>query len=125
MRVGEMNVAAESSAAAPKRQRKFEAFTNPVPETVTRVPPLMPPERGLISVTAAAGVYVKVDTALSKSTPLPLSDSRTVPAACAGVAHEMAVKLINVAFVASATPPKRHRIPAAKPVPTTVTAVPP
>ncbi len=99
--------------------------TNPVPPIVTDVPPAVVPELGEMVVTVGAALLYVYPLAR-----VPLFASRfvtttlTVPAACAGVVAVIEVEPLMTTFVAP-TPPKATVAPFWKPVPVTVTVVPP
>src|SRR6202158_623488 len=97
----------------------------PVPFTVSAVPPAVAPEDGLTEATPGGGGVpytkqpVQVPLWLSGLVKMPL----TAPAACAVVVPLIVVGVIVP--MASADPPKVTVAPDWKPVPFTVSAVPP
>jgi hypothetical protein len=100
---------------------------NPVPLMVTAVAPLMVPLLGEIEVTVGAGFaveYVKALVSVALCISVFVTTTLTAPAAWAGVVAVIEVLLTIVTPVA-AVPPTLTVAPARKPVPVTVTAVPP
>ena len=116
-----------TSSRLPKRHRR-PASTMPVPASVTTVPPSSGPVHGSTSLTSTdTNSYCTPDDV--KSSPLPLTSSATCPAAASVLLHTTAVLLTSDAR--TTLPLKRHcRYPspsdtAEKPLPCTVTDVPP
>jgi len=97
---------------------------NPVPATVTEVPPAVGPLVGVTEVTVGAGAtYVKQPLHVPLWVSTFVTVTFTAPAACAAVAPVMLVALI--VETVSAEPPKDTVAAAWKPVPAIVTEVPP
>jgi len=96
----------------------------PVPATVTEVPPAVAPLFGVTEATVGAGAtYVKQPEQVPLCVSAFVTITFTAPAAC-GVVVPVIVVALTVATV-SAEPPKDTVAPAWKPVPLTVTDVPP
>src|SRR5208283_1539080 len=99
--------------------------TNPVPVTVTVVPPATGPAAGEMPVTAGTGSYVNwSDAEVALIPPGVVTVTSTVPAEPAG---ETAVILVPDTTVTLLAPvkPKSTVAPVTNPVPVTVTVVPP
>jgi len=95
----------------------------PVPFTVTAVPPDPRPELGVTDAGAGGARYVKQPPHVPDCRSGFVTTTSTAPAACAAVVPVIAV---GVTFVmASAAPPSDALAPDWKPVPLTVTDVPP
>jgi len=98
--------------------------TNPVPDTVTDVPPRVDPPVGVTELTVGAGAtYVKQLAHVPLWLSRLVTTTFTAPTACAVVVPVMLVALTVVTV--SAEPPSDTVAPATKPVPAMVTAVPP
>src|SRR5437867_1292410 len=98
--------------------------TKPVPATVTEVPPAVGPLVGVTELTTGAGArYVKQPVQVPLCVSALVTMTFTAPAACAVVVPVIAVALMVDTF--KADPPKETAAPAAKPVPVTLTDVPP
>src|SRR6202790_5136741 len=104
------------------------APVKPVPVTVTGVPPVVGPEVGLTPVTVGRGGAVKVNwSAGAFTTEVPpgvVTVTSTVAAASAGEVMEMDVAELTTRPV-PATVPNFTTVAPVKPVPVTVTGVPP
>ncbi|HEY8824113.1 MAG TPA: hypothetical protein VIP07_04430 [Candidatus Limnocylindria bacterium] len=97
---------------------------NPLPATVTLVPPPAEPLAGAIELTVGAGArYVKQPVHVALWLSGFVTTTLTVPAACAPVVPVMLVEL--VVETVNADPPSDTVAPVWKPVPVIVTAVPP
>ncbi len=96
----------------------------PVPVSVTAVPPAAGPDCGLIAVTVGAATNVKPFARLPLWPSRLVTTTSTAPGACAAVTAVIEVALTTVTLVA-ATPPIVTVAPVVKPVPVSVTAVPP
>jgi hypothetical protein len=95
-----------------------------VPVMVTGVPPAAGPLIGAIELTVGAGArYVKQAVHVPLCVSVLVTTTFTDPAACAVVVPVMLVPAIVTTV--RAEPPKDTVAPAAKPVPVTVTEVPP
>ena len=85
---------AEVLSREPKRQDKSPVSSNFAPVTVTMVPPETLPEEGAMVSTATPSLNSKLAELASKSTPLLLTETATVPAAAVeGVAQVTSVEL--------------------------------
>ena len=87
-------------------------WAKPAPLMITNVPPLEGPELGLMEVIAG----VTYTNPLGRVTVVPLglvTTTSTGPAACAGVAAEIPVSLLDT--LVAAAPPKVTVAPCAKP----------
>jgi hypothetical protein len=101
----------------------LEPLWKPVPATVTVVPPALGPLFGVTDVTVGAATYVKHPVQVPLCASLLVTTTLTAPAACAVV-----VPVIEVGAIVdtvSDEPPKETVAPAWKPLPLTVTDVPP
>jgi hypothetical protein len=104
----------------------FVAAVNPVPVTVTVVPPVVGPDVGAMAVTTGTGA-VSVNTSAATVELVPagvVTEMLRAPAACAGAIAVICVPETTVNFVA-ATDPKRTLVAPVRPVPVMVTLVPP
>jgi hypothetical protein len=93
------------------------------PAMVTAVPPRLGPLDGVIDVTVGAATYVKHPEHVPVCVSGFVTVTVTAPAACAAVVPVMLVALI--VETVSADPPNDTVAPVWKPLPFTVTAVPP
>lgn len=98
-------------------------LTNPVPVTVTAVPPALVPLAGLTAVTVGTASYVKSSAALVAEDPADVvTTTFTVPAATAGEVTVNDVAETTLTFVPAAVP-NFTVAPVVNPEPVTVTAV--
>src|SRR5881396_1213176 len=95
----------------------------PVPLTVSELPPALGPPLGVTELTAGGATYVKQAAHMPVCASGFVTTAFTGPAACAVVVPVMLVAVI-VAIV-SADPPNETVAPAWKPVPLTVSELPP
>src|SRR5206468_4292401 len=113
----------ETVSADPPKDTVAPA-TKPVPASVTAVPPALAPLVGATELTIGAGArYVKQPVHVPLCVSVLVTTTFTDPAACAVVVPVMLVDAI-VATV-RAEPPNDTVAPTPKPVPATVTEVPP
>ena len=116
--------------ASPPKATVVAPATKPLPVMVTTSPPVSAPRPGSVpcadvieSITGVA-TYVNVCGALAP--PGPVTTTGTSPAACAGVGKRNCVTPSTVMSpAATATPSTVTPLPGTKPVPVTVTSVPP
>ena len=96
---------------------------NPVPATVTDVPPPAAPLLGVIDVTVGAATYVKQPLQVPLCVSGLVTTTLTAPEACAVVTPVIDVAL--TVETVSADPPNETVAPVWNPLPATVTDVPP
>jgi hypothetical protein len=114
-----------SEAAAAEPKFTAVAPVNPVPVTVTEVPPAAGPPDGLTAVTDGTGAYVKRSPAAVGEVPPGVVTVRsTRPAAPAGAVAVICVVDSTVYELAGVEPNVTAVVPP-KPVPVIVTTVPP
>ena len=112
----------------PKRHCSCCLSAKPEPATVTRVAPVTGPREGVSCAASAADVYAKRVPDAEKSAPLLLISTVVLPAAREGAAHSASLDDSQRAPTTPDRPyPKRHAssAPLRKPLPTTVTTLPP
>jgi len=114
-------IVATVSADPPKET--VAPLWKPVPATVTDVPPPAGPLFGVTDVTVGAAKYVKQPEQVPLCVSAFVTTTFTDPAECAVVVPVIVVALI--VETVRADPPNDTVAPAAKPVPPTVTDVPP
>ena len=112
----------ETVSADPPNEIVAEAW-KPLPAMVTDVPPAVGPLFGVTDVTVGAATYVKQPVQVPLWVSGFVTTTFTAPAACAVVVPVMLVA--EIVETASADPPNDTVAPAWKPVPATVTEVPP
>jgi len=109
-------------SAAPPNDTVAPAW-NPVPLTVTEVPPALDPLFGVTELTVGAGTTYVKQPQLELCESGLVATTLTAPAACAVVVPVMLVGL--TVEIVSAEPPKETVTPVWKSLPAIVTAVPP
>jgi hypothetical protein len=127
--VAEQVVVVEQDTEVPAVDPKLavvDPTTKPVPVTVTEVPPATGPAVGLIPVTVGALWNAKSSADDGLEVPPGVETVRsTIPADSAGEVTEQVVVVEQVTAVAAVDPKLAVVDPTTKPVPVTVTAVPP
>mmetsp|Transcript_8633 Transcript_8633/g.30619 ORF Transcript_8633/g.30619 Transcript_8633/m.30619 type:complete len:257 (+) Transcript_8633:1163-1933(+) len=120
---------AAGTAASPKRHARSAVGANPAPVTVRSEPPPASARAGSTSATVGCGKKESGAPSASSEKSTPLLETVTTTSLCsrAGDSHMMSVDDTQRACTSSPPAPKRQRRPStsAKPVPRTVTSVPP
>jgi hypothetical protein len=101
----------------------LEPLWNPVPVTVTEVPPALGPVLGVTEVTVGAATKVKQLLQVPLCVSALVTTTLTAPAACPVVVPLMLVA--EIVEIVRADPPNDTVAPVWKPIPATVTDVPP